>query len=627
VLLPVLAFALLGVYLLQASKAETPAASQTPPLLSLAPTELDLLKGEVVNVAVNVGGAADQAQTAKAVIKYPASLKLQAVRDLCPAPGFSQPQQTDPASFAGTVTVSCQQAATSNSRSTMAILIFEAVADSGTAAIDIDSSSEVKQLGGSVVEGAKVGSRYALMATRATGPVKPRAIIRHQSKDLCATSEPDVPHCASSVRLNADGSTQVPEPRAVVDGIKPFTAHIAYQLPCAPGGLPASACATPATFGPQTIALAVYKDYSGGVSGLEQDLAYYNQYFGIAACTQANGCLKVVNQDGGSTLPVKNAADSGWDNEIMLDLVSAHALCQTCKILMLEADGGYPAIAQANNYAATQPNVWAVSNSWFVPDDSAGRGPLDADFHHLGILQFAAAGDDGTWGPTGKDLWPADLPEVVSVAGTTLSVNTDATYAGESTWKGSGGGCSRLFNKPSWQANLGEGCSTRAAGDIAMVGDPDSGQYLWYKGAWKIAGGTSLATPMAAATYVLANKHAGSVMGSSVPYTYSTSANTNDITTGDNCITGVTVRCTAKVGFDVPTGLGSPKGVGMFGGAALPVPKTGDLNGDSKVNLADLSLLLSKYGSTNVVSDPADINKDHTINLADMSILLANYGK
>jgi PKD repeat protein len=50
----------------------------------------------------------------------------------------------------------------------------------------------------------------------------------------------------------------------------------------------------------------------------------------------------------------------------------------------------------------------------------------------------------------------------------------------------------------------------------------------------------------------------------------------------------------------------------------------GDLNNDNIVNISDLSLLLSNYGSSSTV---ADINGDGTVNIADLSMLLSNYGK
>jgi len=51
--------------------------------------------------------------------------------------------------------------------------------------------------------------------------------------------------------------------------------------------------------------------------------------------------------------------------------------------------------------------------------------------------------------------------------------------------------------------------------------------------------------------------------------------------------------------------------------------KLGDINNDGQVNITDLSILLSDYGTTN---SSADINKDGSVNILDMSILLSNFG-
>jgi hypothetical protein len=56
---------------------------------------------------------------------------------------------------------------------------------------------------------------------------------------------------------------------------------------------------------------------------------------------------------------------------------------------------------------------------------------------------------------------------------------------------------------------------------------------------------------------------------------------------------------------------------------AATTNKSADLNNDGKVNLSDLSILLSNYGKN--VSQ-GDINNDGIINLSDLSILLSKFG-
>jgi hypothetical protein len=50
----------------------------------------------------------------------------------------------------------------------------------------------------------------------------------------------------------------------------------------------------------------------------------------------------------------------------------------------------------------------------------------------------------------------------------------------------------------------------------------------------------------------------------------------------------------------------------------------GDLDNNGKVDIIDLSTLLSNYGTTNTV---ADANGNGTVDIIDLSIVLSNYGK
>lgn len=55
---------------------------------------------------------------------------------------------------------------------------------------------------------------------------------------------------------------------------------------------------------------------------------------------------------------------------------------------------------------------------------------------------------------------------------------------------------------------------------------------------------------------------------------------------------------------------------------AAVVVVVGDLNSDSRVNISDLSILISKWGTN---SKPADINNDGIVNINDLSILLSHW--
>jgi hypothetical protein len=57
---------------------------------------------------------------------------------------------------------------------------------------------------------------------------------------------------------------------------------------------------------------------------------------------------------------------------------------------------------------------------------------------------------------------------------------------------------------------------------------------------------------------------------------------------------------------------------------ALNPNLAGDLNGDNSVNISDLSILLTYYGTS---SATADINTDSQVNVTDLSILLSHFGQ
>ena len=66
-------------------------------------------------------------------------------------------------------------------------------------------------------------------------------------------------------------------------------------------------------------------------------------------------------------------------------------------------------------------------------------------------------------------------------------------------------------------------------------------------------------------------------------------------------------------------------GVIIWRSLAAPNPSLpGDLNNDNTVNVTDLSILLSNYGTSN---STADINSDGTVNILDLSALLSHYGE
>ena len=138
----------------------------------------------------------------------------------------------------------------------------------------------------------------------------------------------------------------------------------------------------------------------------------------------------------------------------------------------------------------------------------------------------------------------------------------------ESAWgsllgsEGAGAGCSAYESKPSWQHD--SGCGKRTVADVSAVASPSTGVSVYdtfgYSG-FLVVGGTSASSPIIAGVYALAGN--GTAIHDA-SYAYSHSSSLYDIKGGSNGSCGNSYLCTAKKGYDGPTGLGTPNGTGAF---------------------------------------------------------------
>jgi subtilase family serine protease len=293
---------------------------------------------------------------------------------------------------------------------------------------------------------------------------------------------------------------------------------------------------------------------------VEEDLAVYSSTFGLPPCTSENGCFKKVDQTGGTNYP---SADQGWGLEIALDVQAAHAICPHCNILLVEANSAYISdLAVAEEYAHENANV--VSNSWGTSEFN-GETSYDDSFDST-VPTTVSSGDNGY----GVE-WPAASPNVTAVGGTTLQLLADGqTRYQETVWSGSGSGCSRYEAQPTWQNGLVSKCNGRIVADVAADADPATGAYVYdtygYDG-WYRVGGTSLAAPLIAGMYALANDSSSAdpvVKSAYDAASWGLTGTFFDITSGLNGRCRPSVLCTGTVGYDGPTGLGTPKGIGAF---------------------------------------------------------------
>jgi subtilase family serine protease len=312
-----------------------------------------------------------------------------------------------------------------------------------------------------------------------------------------------------------------------------------------------AAYAIPAGTGTPTIAIVDAYGYTNA----ESDLAVYRSQFGIPACTTANGCFKKVNQSGGTSYP---RDDTGWSQESALDLDMASAACPNCKIVLVEASSSsFTNLAAAVTYAKTIPGVKAISNS-YGGSDSSSFAPYDSTYSATNIAITASTGDSG-YGAQ----YPATSPGVVAVGGTSLR-KSGSGYT-ESAWNGAGSGCGLSHSKPSWQVGVSDACAGRMEADISAVADPNTGVAVYgpanrRSSSWLVFGGTSVSAPLIGALFALRN---GAINAASSVYAHTSAL--HDVTTGSNGSScPVNYYCNAGPGYDGPTGLGTPNGLGAF---------------------------------------------------------------
>jgi subtilase family serine protease len=292
-----------------------------------------------------------------------------------------------------------------------------------------------------------------------------------------------------------------------------------------------------------------------GYPNLERDLTIYRNFYGMPSCTTANGCLKIVDQNGGSSLP---RTDVGWSQEQALDVDAVSATCPDCKILVVQAKtASFANLGAAVNTAARSAGVVAISNSYGggdAPDTTYGTY-----YNHPGIAVTASTGDNGYQGGS----YPASSSYVTAVGGTSLKMS-GTTRVSETVWSGAGSGCSTYNTAIAAASTFSTGCAKRAMADVSAAADPNTGGLSVYaptttkSSSWSQYGGTSESSPIIASVYALA----GGGYSNATPYAHPGSL--NDITSGSNGSCPTTQWCNARSGWDGPTGLGTPNGTGAF---------------------------------------------------------------
>jgi len=360
-------------------------------------------------------------------------------------------------------------------------------------------------------------------------------------------------------------------------------------------------------------------------------LADANQYSSLHGLPSLNGLYSEHVAPGTKIRPSNRAQDpEGWSGEQTLDVEAVHTMAPGAHILYVGAPNNYADLDSALNWVVSRHAADIVTNSYGYGGEALPRGYIKPMNDILiqaaatGISMFFSSGDSsdqtgGVSGATPTPDWPASRPWVTAVGGTSVGVDasngrqfelgwattrsllTDGAWAAPTYLYGAGGGTSRLFAQPSYQAGVVPdsiaktygGAAMRVVPDVAAVGDPTTGMKVGqtqrfpdgsYYDEYRI-GGTSLSSPLYAGMFALAVQKAGHAFGLANPALYQAAA--NDITKTDlatypgavrsDFINGVDAadgyRYTARWfdaddiltihvrnGYDDITGVGSPAG-------------------------------------------------------------------
>jgi subtilase family serine protease len=367
---------------------------------------------------------------------------------------------------------------------------------------------------------------------------------------LCdAIVDPSPAAAASAGVRPAVYAKHKPEGGGPEGGIDPEELRAAYAIPTNGGA-------------GQTIAVIEAFTYKQA----EKDLAKYRSHYGMAPCTSTNGCLAIVNAEGGAP---EYHGFTEWEPEVALDLDMVSAACPECHLLLLSAETEtFRALGAAVNRAAAM-GATEISNSYGLAEELCEPecGEVAAAWNHPGIFTTVSSGDYGYDNElifAASPSFPAVLPTVAAVGGTALRHTTAKRGRGysEKVWGerslgvGTGSGCG-TYAKPAWQAD--SGCAGRTDNDVAAVGacaTPVSA-FDSTEGGWIDLCGTSASSPLIAGIEAHASVTSRAMQGGKAFYA---GAALFDVKSGSDGRCALSYLCHGEVGYDGPTGEGTPDG-------------------------------------------------------------------
>jgi subtilase family serine protease len=322
--------------------------------------------------------------------------------------------------------------------------------------------------------------------------------------------------------------------------------------------------------------------YAAGITGRHVTIAVYElEPFSAADIAAFRSCFH--SGVGVTTVRVDGGAGAGsGSGEAAMDLEDIIGLAPQAAVRVYQ--GPASGVGAYDTYAriVSDDVAQVVTTSWGLCEAFEGAGSARAEstlFQEAAVQGqtiLASTGDQGSDDCSDHSQAvddPASQPWVTGVGATSIRA------AGEDVWNNTygatGGGVSRLWPRPAYQASVAQpqssitcgsaGPSCREVPDVSVDGDPDTGYVVYYDGAWTTMGGTSISTPTWAAIAALADSSpacAGRPVGFANPALYALArsayaADFGDVTVGSNGYDQV-AGFEAGTGYDMASGLGTP---------------------------------------------------------------------
>jgi len=322
-----------------------------------------------------------------------------------------------------------------------------------------------------------------------------------------------------SLAVDAGDRTPVAHPHATLSGSDLTTA---YAAPQPPGGYPR----TRPVLTPQTPVIASLQ-----LSGWDSDLltTYAQRQIFTADPTYdpvASGQYVGIGVDRDERWRPGTDDDEG-DGEVALDqqalLAAAPSARQRAYFGSNSAQGYIAVLNRVLADVAAGVPIVAFSTSWGACEQVYGNSYLSEVERLLerltaaGVTLFAASGDDGVHDCAAAGSqepavdYPASSPQVLGIGGTTHPNGAgaplpDTAWSAPGRARGTGGGASLVYPRPSWQGQAGTG-DMRQVPDLALPADIETGFAIYtadHSGGTRRTrgpdpvGGTSLAAPLAA---------------------------------------------------------------------------------------------------------------------------------